>query len=112
MKEKIHASMDDNERWPYIEWAVVDITPKFMGSVRHLSAIVKEAGVTQIRRTDYGPDLYGFSNDTEDDEALGDEVLVEYMALCVDDSQFWWEGWPKHSDSRFSTDHLNIKDYP
>jgi len=111
MKEKISASMDNIEFWPTIGCAIVDITPEFMADVQRLSAIVQAEGVTQIRRTDYGPDLYEYSDDPEDDDALGEEVRVDYMALCVDDTQFWWEGWPKHESTSFSTDRLNIKSY-
>jgi len=111
MKKQIYASMDDNENPPNIGWAVVDINEELVTSLRVLSAAVDSTVADQIRKFDDQPVYEWSGDDREDTETMGPLVQTEYMVLCVSRTEFWWEGWPKESEDRFSTACLNITDY-
>jgi hypothetical protein len=78
--------------------AVIEATPAFVARVKQLQAALLALKVTSIEEYDCTPD-YVFSGD--DHSLRGDRLVVT-------DTEFWWQGYEKHSDSPWETTMVSI----
>lgn len=97
------------------EVAVVQIGDELAARIFKLAEAVKELGVYKVSLFDYTPDYYVRDHESEEEDAYKEpddpyECRVECVTLNVTDSDFFWSGILKHTNIRFETDSVPLKD--
>jgi hypothetical protein len=108
MLEKILDISISNEFATGPDVAVVQICDGLAARIIKLAEAVKQLGVYKVSLFDYTPDYFVRDYESEDENAYKEpedpnSCRVECVTLNVTDSDFFWSGILKHTDTRFET---------
>jgi hypothetical protein len=78
------------------EYAIVEVTEKFLSRLTMLSGICKEHGLSEVREFN-GPDWFGEDN-----------FRIDLHEMCCTSDDVWFNAFIKHSDLPFYSDRLSI----
>lgn len=115
--KKIITNINTFDEWfdDRADAAIIEICSDRIERIKKLAAACKELGVYKIAEFDYTPQI--MANDYDHDGPLDEpgplkeyEGRMECHMLNVTDSDFFWTGYYKHSDIRWETDTILLKE--
>lgn len=88
-----------------------------VSEVKRLSELVKKEHLYAVKRFDYTPEYFSDYEGFDWDGYKGEETVewkgrVDVVCLHVTDDSFRWEGYLKHTNIRWSTESVEIKELP
>ena len=104
--------------------AQIKLSPAQIKRIKQLSELVKENKIYCVKEFDYTPKFFyeikgndsaeetPFYDPENAEETIEWQGRVECVCLKVTSDSFQWDGYLKHSNTRWSTDSIQIEDLP